>query len=188
MDVLIIEDDAVLRRSFVRALKPDASRVREAGSVAEARESLTEIPDLVILDVNLPDGDGVALARQISELRPMPLTLAVSGQASAKQAFELKELGVSNYLPKPFSLVEFKDAVITLLESTPNVTPHVVPLVGKKGFREVHTSVRKSLLEQALSRSAGNKTKAAELLGVSRQAVQQMIHEFELDIERFKST
>ena len=187
MDVLIIEDDAVLRRSFARALRPKSERVREAGGVNEAMQCLDQgIPDIVILDVNLPDGDGVALARTIAALRPMPMTLAVSGQASAAQAFQLKELGVSHYLAKPFSLDEFMSAVDKLLAYTPDVVPHLLPLAGKQGLREVHTQVRRNLLEQALSRSKGNKTKAAELLGVTRQAVQQMMHEFELDAERFK--
>lgn len=183
---LIIEDDAILRRSLQRALTKLGWQVGEAEDVGSAVQALKARPALVVLDVNLPDGDGVDLAGHIAQLRPMPLTLAISGQASAEQAFRLKALGVNQYLAKPFSLQEFEQAIEALADATPDLTPHVLPLLGKQGLRELNTQVRRDLLEQALSRSAGNKTKAAELLGVTRQAVQQMLREFDINSEQFK--
>ncbi len=180
MKILIVEDDEILRRSFVRALKDLSDEITESSSMSAAKAALQAQPDLVILDVHLPDGDGVELAQLISRMRPMPLTIAVSGEASAEQAFRLKEYGVQAYIAKPFSLADFKSTIKDLLETPPDLTPHLLPLVGKSTFREVHTSVRKRMLEQALSMAKGNKTKAAELLCVSRQAVQQMINDFEL--------
>jgi DNA-binding NtrC family response regulator len=56
----------------------------------------------------------------------------------------------------------------------------MVAIVGRVSFREVLDRVRRSMAEQALAMSAGNKTGAARLLGITRQAVQQLIRDLDL--------
>lgn len=185
MKVMIVEDDDILRRAIRRALKEWTQEVIEAKTLVQARSLLGQAPELIILDVNLPDGSGVELAKEISEMHPMPIAIACSGQASAEQAFQLKEYGVRGYLPKPLSLADLKDKILTLIGTPPDLTPHVSALVGSTPIKEASNKVRKTMLLEALSTTSGNKTQAGELLNISRQAVQQMINDFDIDEEQF---
>lgn len=178
--VLVIEDDPVLRRAFARALRDWSAEVTEAGSLSEGRNGLASHPDLVILDVGLPDGSGVTLAEEMSALSPLPMCIAVSGEASAVDAFRLKELGVLGFIPKPLSLEDFTATLDGILQSPPDLAPHLKYHVGKESFRDVQKAVRRSMVEQAVGLSRGNLTHAAAMLNVSRQAVQQMVRDFEL--------
>ncbi len=187
MRVLVVEDDDALLRAMCRLLPDWFEDIAKAQSIEQARELKHPVPDVVILDVKLPDGDSVQLARELAELRPMPLMIAVSGEASPKQAFELNEIGVRAYLSKPFSLKEFRQVINEQLEKVPDIEPGVVAQVGKVPLREVGKHVRKAMLEQALSASQGNITHTANLLKVTRQAVQQMLVDFEIDVKNYQN-
>lgn len=176
----MIEDDIVLRKAFARALRAWSAEVTEAWSVSSAREELKEQPDMVVLDIGLPDGSGVELAKEMSNMVPVPMSMVVSGEANAPEAFRLKEYGVLSYLSKPLSLEDLTIAMDKLLQTPPDLEPQLRSYVGKKSFRDVQRAVRKSMLEQALGMSDGNMTRAGKLLNVSRQAVQQMIRDFKL--------
>lgn len=178
--VLVIEDNDILRRAFARALREWSADVIEAHSVSSGKEALKDHPDLVILDIGLPDGSGVSLAEEMSHMVPVPMSIAVSGQATASEAFRLKELGVLGYLPKPLSLKDLMETLDGILHTEPDLEPQLRSYVGKKSFRDVQRAVRRSMVEQALGMANGNLTHAASLLNVSRQAVQQMIRDFEL--------
>ena len=96
--VLIVEDETLLRRCLTRLLERRGHRVLPAGSIEEARELLAQEPvDAAILDVGLPDGDGLDL---------LPLTcvdrsLVVSADVSDAH---LEERGVTHFLRKPLDL------------------------------------------------------------------------------------
>ncbi len=188
MKVLVVEDDEILRRALVHLLQQKAQQVAEADSVSEAAFQLAQDFDLVILDINLPDGRGSELAEVLATKKPMPAVIAISGEATPSEAFHLHECGVIAYLPKPFSLTDFCDTLEQLIRRAPNLSPLAASAVGKKSLREVNLEVRKSMLEQALSVSKGNRTHAAELLNVSRQAVQQMISDFGIDITEYRES
>jgi len=115
------------------------------------------------------------------QLVPIPQIIAVSGTATATEAFRLKSLGVRGYLQKPFALEELTATIDAILQAPPELATHLNPFLGRTSFRRVQMAVRKTLLEQAMTLSQGNRTHAARLLDVSRQAVQHMIKEFELD-------
>ena len=187
LSILVIEDDDVLRRTFKRALQDWSKNIVEANSLDAAKSALSEtIPDIVILDVNLPDGSGVEFAEILSQTRPMPLTIAISGEATAQQAFLLKSFGVQAYLAKPFSFIDLQNALGELLVTPPLIEPHVSVHVGKSSFKEVHSNVRKTMLEQALAISKGNRSQAGRLLKISRQAVQQMISELSVSMDDYQ--
>jgi len=181
--VLIVEDDEILRRSICRLLREWSAEISEAPSLLIAQQLLASQPDLIILDIGLPDGNGVQLAEIVSQMQPMPMTIVMSGQATAQEAFHLKELGVIGYLQKPLSLNDFVVTIDAMLSHPPSIEPLLKSQVGRVPFQRIQQSVRKTMLEQAISISKGNRTHAARLLNVSRQAIQQMIHEFEIDYQ-----
>src|SRR5262245_17751334 len=100
--VLIVEDDVHLRRALKATVSGWQAEVDEAETVAEGLKKLTsQRPDLVILDVRLPDGSGVAIARASLQQTPRPCILAMSGEASRNEAFDLGAVGVTAFLEKP---------------------------------------------------------------------------------------
>jgi CheY-like chemotaxis protein len=135
----------------------------------------------MVLDVDLPDGSGVALAELAARMRPQPIILAISAHATPREAFRLAQLGALAFLTKPLSLADFMVSLEAVLDKAPDYVPHLVAVVGHESFRAVLDRVRRAMAEQALALAAGNKTGAARLLGITRQAVQQLIRDLDLN-------
>jgi DNA-binding NtrC family response regulator len=173
--ILIVEDDPMMMRTLERAVHPLASSVTCAESVAAAKEALRAGVDLVLLDVRLGDGSGVLVAEEAVRLDASPLVIALSGHATPPEAFRLAQLGVRAFLPKPFELYELLAALERVLAAPPDLTPHVKGCVGHADLRSVQTEVRRAMLDQAMALARGNRSVAAKLLSVTRQAVQRMV-------------
>lgn len=180
MRALIVEDDVALREGLAAALSDAGMSVLVAGTVQEGIDALDQSPHLVVLDIGLPDGRGLSVAEEAIQRRPAPAIIAVSADVTPREAFQLGKLGVRGYVEKPLRLTHVMATIESVLAETPRLEPHVLALVGHKPFHEILTGVRAVLAEQALAMSGGNRTKAAELLSVTRQAVQQMIRDLEL--------
>jgi DNA-binding response OmpR family regulator len=180
MRALVVEDDDVLGRAIVRTVEEWGNEVTWCTTLADAIRAVGDAPEIVILDVGLPDGSGVTLVHELAKLRPAPLVVAMSGRASASEAFELGALGVRGYLPKPVSLGELVATIESVLDQAPNLSPLLVASVGRRRFQDVQEQVRRTMTEQALAMARGNRTEAARLLGVTRQAVQQLIRNLDI--------
>lgn len=104
--ILIVDDEPQIRRILRGALTAQPYEVLEAGSVKEAiSTATTALPDLVILDLGLPDGDGIAVVRSLRSWTDLPiLVLSVRGQEADKVA--ALDAGADDYLTKPFSTGE----------------------------------------------------------------------------------
>lgn len=175
--VLIIEDHEPLRQALARAAREWGADVLEAGTVSEAEALLPRLPDLMIVDVALPDGSAQQIVEQAVRLRPCPAVIAMSGQASAEEGFRLARAGARDYLAKPISLEDLLQSVRRVLSDRPDLAPFVAAHVGKTPLRELIDEVRRVMMEQALARAEGSRSGAARLLDVSRQAVQQAARE-----------
>jgi DNA-binding response OmpR family regulator len=108
---LVVDDDDQLRRSLARLLRSLHLEVAEAKTVAEAVALLAGDFDLVITDVRLTDGNGVTVAATASRKSMPPLICAMSGLASASEAFALAQAGARVYLTKPFAHEELLVAI-----------------------------------------------------------------------------
>jgi two-component system, response regulator RegA len=174
--VLIVEDNDSLREAMAAGVRQLGAEVLEAATCAEAIARLGErAPDLVIADVCLPDGSALALFEATRRLAPEPLEIAISGAASAEQAFELAQLGVRAYLAKPFLLKDLEDTIERVRAEPPPLDPIVRAAVGRFPLRIVTSRVRNVMIDEALARSQGSRSAAARLLAVSRQAIQQAL-------------
>jgi DNA-binding NtrC family response regulator len=173
--VLIVEDHKPLRQVIARAARAWGAEVLEAGSVREGLEQLERGPDLVIVDVALPDGHARPVVEHATRQRPAPAVIAMSGEASAEEAFELARLGARRYLPKPISLEDLTRCVGEALADRPDLAPLVAAHVGNTPMRQVLDEVRGVMVDEALARRRGSRSGAARMLGVSRQAVQQAV-------------
>ncbi|MBU1189784.1 MAG: response regulator transcription factor [Gammaproteobacteria bacterium] len=103
MKILLVDDDADLRALIHFALSRDGLLVVEANNVAAGlRKFDKERPDLVILDINLPDGDGLQLCQQLRSKTNVPI-LMLTVRNSEDDLVQALELGADDFLSKPFS-------------------------------------------------------------------------------------
>lgn len=180
MRVLVVEDEVAVGEALCEGLREWGASVEWVRTQREAIAACAQPFELLVLDIQLPDGSGVALAELVVRARPAPMVLAIGAPHSARDAFRLAQLGAVGFLEKPFERPELEQTLEQLFEQSPDYLPHMIAIVGRVGFREVLDRVRRSMAEQALAMSAGNKTGAARLLGITRQAVQQLIRDLEL--------
>ena len=101
--VVLVDDHELIRQGLRRAFErtEDFSVVGEASSVAQALEVIGESePDVVVLDVRLPDGNGLDVARKIREARPQTGIVVLTMYAGDEQLFGALEAGASAFVPK----------------------------------------------------------------------------------------
>jgi DNA-binding NtrC family response regulator len=134
-------------------------------------------PQLVIMDVRLPDGTALDVAEAATRRRPAPTMVVVSGNASPEESFRLAQAGVRAYLAKPLGMDDLVQAVEGALREGPALEPLVAAAVGHTSMRELQGDVRRVMVDQALALADGSRSGAARLLQVSRQAVQQIMRE-----------
>jgi DNA-binding response OmpR family regulator len=117
--VLLVEDEPALRRVLARNLVARGLQVREAGTVAAALEAIAaDRPDLLLLDINLPDRTGWDVMREMNRLNTRVPTIVVSAVRVSQS--RLDEFHPLAYLPKPFPI----EALLRLVfNSTPQPDP-----------------------------------------------------------------
>jgi DNA-binding response OmpR family regulator len=116
--ILIVEDDAKVRLLLRRCFEGEGFRVSEADSGAEAMERLAAGTfDLVTLDLQLPDGDGFAVGREIRSRSAVPIIM-VTGKGDTIDRVVGLELGADDYITKPFQLREVVARVRAVLRRT----------------------------------------------------------------------
>lgn len=123
--VLVVDDDVEICNLLVRYLGGNGYRVSTAGSGAQLRSSLREQHiDLVLLDLGLPDEDGLSLLRAIRPEWSGPV-IVVSGRGESVERVVGLELGADDYISKPFDLRELLARVRSVLRRTRPEPPSV---------------------------------------------------------------
>jgi two-component system, OmpR family, response regulator len=114
--ILVADDDADIRELIIAQLEREPYLVGAAGSVAEIRESLAAQPvDVVVLDLNLPDGDGLTLCKELRAEGFASAIIMVTARDSAIDRVLGLELGADDYLTKPFEPRELLARVRNLI-------------------------------------------------------------------------
>ena len=104
--VLVVEDDREIRALMQSSLAVEGFTVQTAVSLREASALLRHAPpDVVLLDLGLPDGDGLELVRQIRQSQALPI-LILSARHQEAQKIQALDAGADDYLVKPFSVGE----------------------------------------------------------------------------------
>ncbi len=105
--VLVVDDEDLIRWSLTEELRGHGHEVLEAADLASARAAFEQHdPELVILDIRLPDGTGTELLQQIrAEDEDLPVVM-ITGHGTVATAVEVTRMGATEYIPKPFDLEE----------------------------------------------------------------------------------
>ncbi|MFW6223879.1 MAG: sigma-54-dependent transcriptional regulator, partial [Spirochaetota bacterium] len=125
--VLIIDRDARSHRAL-RSLLPDRFRlVHQADPTVSVDRIRTERPDLVILDIDLGDFDGLALLRSLVAMPAAPPVLVLTSLRHTRMVVQAVRYGAADYLTKPFELNELTTAMVSALERRARAPAAVEP-------------------------------------------------------------
>jgi DNA-binding response OmpR family regulator len=122
-EIIIVEDNESIREAVSSYLRLDGHEVREFGLVQGVLEAVKmRSPDLLILDVMLPDGDGFQLAKRIRERFQVPM-LFLTARTSESDRITGFEVGGDDYVVKPFSPKELALRVQSIIRRTKKKDP-----------------------------------------------------------------
>ena len=115
MLIFLIEDDETLAEGISFMLVKEGYETERFSACSDSRRALEQTqPDLILLDWNLPDGDGLMLCREISEKWKIPILMITARDMEIDQVMCL-ESGADDYIAKPFSLAVLKARIVALL-------------------------------------------------------------------------
>jgi len=167
--VLVIDDEAPIRRVVRNAVEPELGAVIEAATGREGIDkAAAERPQLIILDLGLPDMDGAAVCREIRGWSSVPI-IVLSARESPQEQADLLDAGADDYVTKPFSTVELQARVRAALRRArvvPLATAEAPLAIGDlridfarpsvtRGAEVVHLTKTEWQILRALARHAG---------------------------------
>ena len=170
--ILVVEDEAPMRKILRLILEEEGYEVTECASGAEAMANLGQnTPSLVLLDLGLPDVDGLDLAKQIRSRSPVPI-LVLSMRADEPSIVEALDNGADDFITKPFREKELFARVRACLRNAPSLSAHdaigvrVDPVrrVAIVAGREVKLSATEHRLLWVLVRAKGKVMTHQQLL------------------------
>ncbi len=113
--ILVVEDEPAISEPLADHLERDGFDAEIVGTLAEARAAFErEVPDLILLDVMLPDGDGRDLARDVRKTSDVPIVMLTARGEEIDRVLGL-ELGADDYVVKPFSARELSARIRAIL-------------------------------------------------------------------------
>jgi DNA-binding response OmpR family regulator len=121
MRVLLVEDDVRVAAAVASGLRKRGYEVDCAGSIAEALEAAPA--DLVLLDLGLPDGDGMDLCRALRARQPEVGIIAVTARGDERDRVSGLLTGADDYVVKPFSMAELQARMAAVLRRSVRATP-----------------------------------------------------------------
>jgi two-component system KDP operon response regulator KdpE len=189
--VLVVEDDRNLNHLLVMALESDGYQTIESVTGRSAIEEVrTRNPDLVLLDLGLPDIDGLALVPTIRANSTAPI-IVVSGRGDEAEKVKALDAGADDYLTKPFSVPELRARIRATLrthahvangtESAISFGEYTLDLLAHRltrGESLVHLSPTEFKLLATLARHAGRVVTTEALLKETWGAAYQRKHDY----------
>ena len=157
-NILVLEDDSALGSGISLALRSPDVQLTHCTTIAQARVALTHNRyDLLIRDVNLPDGSGLALLKEIRKTDSLPVILLTANDMETDIVTGL-ESGADDYITKPFSLAVLRARVNTQLRRSVSVTSGTIEIdsfsfdFDRMEFRKGDNPIELSKTEQKLLR------------------------------------
>ncbi|MDD4141192.1 MAG: response regulator transcription factor [Bacteroidales bacterium] len=121
MKILVVEDEPSLRDLMQAALKKERYVVEVAGNYQTALEKIELYDyDCILLDIMLPDGNGLTLLEKLKERQKRASVIIISAKDSLDDKVRGLELGADDYLPKPFHLAELQARIKSIIRRNNN--------------------------------------------------------------------
>jgi two-component system, OmpR family, KDP operon response regulator KdpE len=145
-EVLVIEDDVQIRR-FLRTVLSAHYRLREASTAADGIALATDRPpEVIVLDLGLPDADGVEVIRRVRQKhRDLPI-IVLSVRSNERDKITALDEGADDYVNKPFAVGELLARLRVALRRIPHLAGHAVASVFRTGDIEVSLSKRRVVI------------------------------------------
>jgi two-component system, response regulator RegA len=164
--LLLVDDDAPLRRSMTRALERRGFHVLAAESLAEARDHAhAHKPEFAVLDMRLTEGSGLDLVRTLRELRPEIRIVIVTGYGNIATAVAAIKAGAVDYLAKPVDADDVVDALLRSGQSLP--PPRDNPMSADR--------VRWEHIQRVYELCGRNVSETARRLNMHRRTLQRIL-------------
>ena len=134
--ILVIEDELAIRKLLRASFTPDEAVIIEAengedGILRAAKSN----PDVVLLDLGLPDVDGQEVCRRLREWTDVPI-IVLSARGQERDKVEALDNGANDYMTKPFSVAELQARIrVTLRHRSKQTSAHVDPVFENGGLR-----------------------------------------------------
>ena len=110
--VLVVDDEILIRKSLSRVLREKGYAVEGASTGAEGLEKVDSVrPQVMILDMRLPDTDGLSVLRRVRQLDPLIQVIVITAFGDVQSAVEAMKLGACDFLRKPY---EMEDIVLAV--------------------------------------------------------------------------
>lgn len=144
--VIVIEDEPSIRRFVRMSLEAEGCQVHESGSVKQGLiDAGTRQPDMVVLDLGLPDGDGVDFIRDLRTWSDIPV-IVLSARTIESDKVEALDAGADDYLSKPFGAAELLARVRAQLRRRFLVGGSASTVFA---FGKIHADLGKRIVERA---------------------------------------
>jgi two-component system response regulator HydG len=112
ISVLVVDDELLIRKSLAKVMRARGYAVELASSGAEGLQKVTEArPQVMILDMRLPDTDGLSVLRQVREIDPLLQVIVITAFGDVTSAVDAMKLGACDFLRKPY---EMEDIVLAV--------------------------------------------------------------------------
>jgi len=166
--IMLVEDQTVVREGLRQLMEsdPEFKVVGEAATAAEAVSQAARLkPDVILLDLKLPDGSGLDAARQILQGSDPPAILVLSTYADAALVRSALALGASGYIPKTASFAEIASAVRTTAQGGVVIHPSLAGKLAGRGeaeLREEEITMLRMLAEGASYAEIGSRLYLSE--------------------------
>lgn len=123
--ILVVEDDTDLNEGIKFILENDSTEIFQAFSLGEAKKQLHQSFDLILLDINLPDGNGIDFCKMVKTRSSNTPVIFISANDTDIDVIRGLELGGDDYIIKPFSLMVLRARVETVIKR------YQTPLTGE---------------------------------------------------------
>lgn len=183
-EILVVDDEVGIRELLSEILFDEGYQVHLAENALQARQfRLKQTPDLVLLDIWMPDTDGLSLLKEwvAQELLTMPVVM-MSGHGTIETALEATRIGAADFLEKPIALQKLLNTVSTVLQrgiklEKQKIEPVVqierrrikqYPLPLDLSLREAREHFDKIYFNYQMDKENGNVSRVADNMGIER--------------------
>ena len=167
--LLIVEDDDALRERLALAMDHRGFDVRKASNLSDAMAQADEgIPNYAIIDLRLPDGNGISLVEALEERDPNIRAIILTGYGNIPTAVAAARVGAIDYITKPITADEIVDALIRPRNEHPPAPSN--PITPEEA--------RKEHIEHVFHEMGENVSQTARALGMHRRTLQRVLNRY----------